>query len=179
MQERVDGERLREVVAGDAEAISLRFGIQRVGYLNAFTRTVGRFLKRNRLGEGDRAVAGVGDKFALSADFELVRAREFDVDLLRAVARRDSEDFFYVVACGSKLHVDAGVHVAQIDALVGVQVLGVFCGVGADGVTDFAFHWTMACGGFQCALAHCADVDIGVNKRFAKHPAGGALTRRM
>ena len=179
MQERVDGERPRKVVAADAEAIGLRVSIERLGYFDALTQPAGRFLKRNRLGEGDRAVAGVGDKFALSADFELVRAREFDVDLLRAVARRDSEDFFYVVACGSKLHVDAGVHVAQIDALGGVQVLGVFCGVGADGVAHFAFHRAVACGGFQCALAHCADVAIGVNKGFAEHPAGGAFTRLM
>ena len=134
-----------------------------------------RFLKGNWRGEANRAVAGVGDELAKLTDFEFVGALECNADLLRVVARRDGEYLLNVVAGGAQLHVDAGVHVAKIDAFEGVQALGVFCLVAADEVADARLHRAIASGGFERAACHAARSAAGVDEGFAQCPAGGAL----
>ena len=167
LQQRVDGQRQRPVVGADAEAVAVAPGVEPVGHGHRKALAVGGVLKRNRRGEGHRAVAGVGDELTLIANFELLGTREFDVNLIGVVIGSDGEDLLHIVAGGAQLQVDAGVHVAQVHPFVAVQVVGVFRGVVTDGVAHFALHRAEACRGLDCALTHAARLAAGVDESFA------------
>ena len=174
LQQRIDDERQHGVVAAERETVGVLRGVERVGHGDVRALTLRVFLKRDGGGEADRAIAGVGDELTLRADFKRVGTGKFNVDLRWILLRCDGENLFHIGAGGAQLHVDAGIHLAEIHPLEGVDIVGVSSEVAANAVADFSLHRAITNRSAERGCLCAARLACAVDECFAEHPAGAA-----